>query len=334
MSLSSLGEFGLINRLHSKLKTRPGVVLGIGDDAAVLEPLRAPVVTADALVEGVHFRRDWMTARQLGRKAMAVNISDLAAMGAVPRAAFVCLAVGQGEELAWIEELYAGFEAMAQEFAFTVAGGDTVKSAGAVTMSITLVGELMDATRGPVLRSGALPGDLLYVSGALGGSAAGLHHLLYPEVEVSRETREAALQRHFDPQPRLVLMQCALAALGGQLHAALDLSDGLGGDAGHLAARSGLRVQIETASLPIAPECAAMVRAAGLDALDFALGGGEDYELLLAVDPGAPADWAAAVTAESGVPLTPIGECQHGAAEVRWLKNALPLPVRGGFRHF
>ena len=334
MSLSSLGEFGLIDRLHSKLKTRPGVVLGIGDDGAVLEPLVTPVVTVDALVEGVHFRRDWMTAGQLGRKAMAVNISDLAAMGAVPRAAFVCLAIAPDEDLGWVEELYAGFETMAREFNFTVAGGDTVKSAGPVTLGITLVGELMEAARGPVLRSGAMPGDLLYVTGTLGGAAAGLHLLSHPEIEVPPADRETVLRRHFDPAPRLGLMQMALMAWGDTLHGALDLSDGLGGDAGHLAARSGLRVEIETTLLPLGPECLVVASAAGVDAMDWALGGGEDYELLLAVDPRVDANSLATVGAAAGTPLTLIGECRNGAAEVRLLKNALPLPWRGGFRHF
>ncbi|MDQ3814945.1 MAG: thiamine-phosphate kinase, partial [Armatimonadota bacterium] len=170
MNLYELGEFGLIARIQERLAQRAGVRLGIGDDAALLNALAAPVVTCDALVEQVHFRRDWISPRELGRKAITVNVSDIAAMGGRPVAAFITLALSDQDDVEFVEELYAGFEEAAARYDLTIAGGDTVRSPSALMLSVTLIGDAPT----PMTRGGARPGDVLLVTGTLGDAAAGL----------------------------------------------------------------------------------------------------------------------------------------------------------------
>lgn len=324
MNLAQIGEFGLIEKLQSGLKTRAGTVVGIGDDCAVLGSLQTPIVTMDALVEGVHFRRDWTTPRALGRKAMAVNLSDLASSGARPVAAFVSLSVGAQDDFEWIEELYQGFEAMAQEFDFTVAGGDTTKSQGGIVISIALIGEVLNPQRGPILRSGARSGDILMVSGNLGDAAAGLAILQADTTTtgaISPATRTYLLQRHHDPTPRLEWVKWLLEFDGDAIRAGLDLSDGLIGDAAHLAKRSGVSIEIEAQQLPISTPCREAAQVLELEPLELALSGGEDYELLLAIAP-AKAGWILESARREGIRLTEIGKC--GAT----LEDKAPVVIR------
>ncbi len=319
MNLRELGEFGLIAHCASRLKQREGVVTGIGDDAAVLSSLHTPVVTCDALVEEVHFRRDWSTPFQLGRKAISVNVSDLAAKGAQPVAAFVSLAVSEtlleeDSAVAWLEALYEGMESAAAQYGCTVAGGDTVRSAREVMLSVTLIGDAGQSR--PPLREAAREGDEVLVTGTLGDSAAGLFLLQHPEVEVPGDVRELLIQRHLDPQARL---EAGLAArrqaeMGYGPNASLDLSDGLAGDAGHIARRSRVQIEIDTTALPISPACHTAARAAGeqgfeVSALQWALYGGEDYELLWCVLPGSVASISQGVSAATSIPVTRIGRC-------------------------
>lgn len=330
MNLSSVGEFGLIRRLDEKLARRGGVRVGIGDDAAVLDALNSPVVTCDALVEGVHFRLDWTTAHSLGWKAIAVNVSDIAAMGGLPVAAFISLALPSNLGVEFVEELYAGMEEAAEEYNLTIAGGDTVKSPGALMLSVTLIGD----TPSSILRSGAAPGDVLLVTGTLGDSAAGLHLLLHPQLAISSPARDFLLARHHQPAPRLREMQAALK-IENAVRAALDLSDGLAGDATHIARRSNVSIEIETAFLPISQACRSLAETANRDALDFALSGGEDYELLLCVAPEKAEEVIAAVQNATGTPATRIGRCvAQEIAPVIVLKNGERTAPPAAFTHF
>lgn len=334
MNLSDLGEFGLIEQLRQGAAVRTGVRLGIGDDAAVLEALATPIVTSDALVEGIHFRRDWMTAAQLGIKAMAANVSDLAAMGARPRAAFICLGLPPSTNPSWVTELYQGFECSAERWGFTVAGGDTVRSPAGIMLAITLVGEPLLAGRGPVLRSGARPGDLLFVTGTLGDAAAGLHLLQHPATQVLPAERAYVLDRHLEPQPRLQEMQLMLGREGAAVRAAMDLSDGIGGDARHLAQRSGVHLNIGWEALPVSRECEAVAAACLQDARQWAASGGEDFELLVAVDPQLAPDWAASFRKQNKTRLTQVGVCLKGAAGLSFYEGGIKRPGSGAFTHF
>lgn len=337
MNLSELGEFGLIGRLHQSLAQRCGVRLGIGDDAAILEALSAPVITCDALIEHIHFRLDWTTWDLLGWKAMAVNVSDIAAMGGEPIAAFVCLALPTECTVSEIESLYKGMESAAQEFNFTIAGGDTTKSSGPLMISVTLIG---NAPR-PVLRSGAQNGDVLLVTGDLGASHAALQILqqpgaLHEDFAPLLPLHLDNLNRHLKPTPRLNAMRAALQCAPEAIHAALDLSDGLAGDAGHIARASHKVLEIKTTHLPISTSCRAIAGAFNADAIDWALSGGEDYELLLCVAPG-EAEKVRAAIENSGTPCTAIGRVtvfNSHDAPVMLLHNEKREPASGGFAHF
>lgn len=322
MNVSQRGEFGLIRHLHQSLATRAGTQIGIGDDGALLSALAHPIVTTDALVENVHFRRDWSPPFELGIKSLAVNLSDLAAMGARPVAAFIALALPRDCSSEWIEEFYAGMESLAAQYEFTIAGGD-MTSAPLVFISVTLVGDLMPVALGqPITRSGARVGDTVCVTGDLGDSTAGLVLLNQPDLIVDETTRAHLLSRHHQPVPRLREIERLMRANRPMIHAGLDLSDGLAGDAAHIARASGVDIEIDVEQLPISPACRAAARAAGVSPLDWALSGGEDYELCLCVAP------------EFAGELTPVGRAVAGAGEVRVLENGRARAVGAAWTHF
>ena len=282
-----LSERALIERIAALATVRAGVAVGIGDDAAVLDDDPATVVSQDMLVEGVHFRRrvgDAAELRDLGHRALAVNLSDLAAMGAVPVAALVGVGVppeGLGAEE--VDALYGGMEALAARTGTTVAGGD-VTGAPALVLAVTAIGR-MPPGAAPVLRRGARPGHLLVVTGPLGASAAGLLILDDPPLGAGVPEAGALRAAHLRPEPRLETGR-ALAALGAA--AMLDCSDGLVLDATRIGEASGVGVVVDLDRVPVAPGVARVAAAAGLEADLLAATGGEDYELVAALPPGVP----------------------------------------------
>lgn len=323
-SLREQGEFGAIERFAAKLKLRAGVAIGIGDDCAVLSSLKVPVISCDALVEGVHFRRDWTSAFDLGRKTLTVSVSDLASTGARPVAAFLSLCAPPDLEMAWLDSFYEGLESLARQFDFSVAGGDTTRS-NQLVLNATLVGELLsEANEKPLLRSGAKVGDFVCVTGNLGASAAGLQFLL-SERKSSTSAHEEVLKRHFNPTPRVKFIRALMRTNRDALHAGMDISDGLVGDARHIAARSGVRLNLDANQLPISNATLEVALQLGLDARELALGGGEDYELLLCVAPESFEELKRAVNGE----LTKIGEVGEGAGV-----EVLNAQERGSWTHF
>jgi thiamine-monophosphate kinase len=266
------GELELIARIKQLAQgiPAPRVTRGIGDDCALIRPRAGEelAVTTDFSIEGRHFRLKWHGPECVGHRALARGLSDLAAMGARPLAAFLSLALPRkltlrhGKEPSWMERFYKGMLALAEEAGAPLAGGDLSESA-LVTADVMLIGSV---PRGKaLLRSGARPGDKLYVTGTLGAGLLGLR-ILEGRRKVSREAEEAALHRHFYPQPRLEQG----AALRGTASAAMDLSDGLSMDLMRLCAESGVAAAVDAEKLP---------RAAGAE-LAEALHGGDDYELL------------------------------------------------------
>lgn len=327
-TLRDIGEFGLIQRLLARLpKTSSRVIAGPGDDAAVTESPPAGSVlvsTTDLLVEGVDFTAAF-PAQSIGWKAIAVNLSDLAAMGATPRSVLVGFAAPASTEIAWVEALYDGIAAICREHGVDVIGGDVSGvAAGGITISVTAFGEAK-ADR-VVLRSGARAGDSLCVTGTLGDAAAGLERLLGG---IATGTEDPLARRQLEPTPRVR----AAIALGDAniVRAMIDVSDGLLADLGHLLDRSRVGARIETAKIPLSPALAAL----GAPALRHALAGGEDFELLFAV---APADesHARALCEAHGTALTTIGRCttNPGTMLVRPDGTELPPPPRGGWEHF
>ncbi|GAA4136963.1 thiamine-phosphate kinase [Actinomadura keratinilytica] len=276
-TIGDLGEFGLIARLTGGLPLGPDVALGPGDDAAVVAaPDGRVVATCDLLVEDRHFRRDWSSPYDIGRKAAAQNLADVAAMGARPTALLVGLAAPAATDAAWAQRLYAGLADECAEAGASVAGGDVV-AAPAVTLAITALGDL--GGRPPLTRSGARPGDLVAVRGRLGFSSAGLEALRRGE----REPAEL-VEAHRRPRPPYEAAEEARAAGATAL---LDVSDGLLQDLGHIADASGVRVEIDSAAVPVPAVL-------GPDGLRHALTGGEDHAFAGTFPPAAkpPSTWA------------------------------------------
>jgi thiamine-monophosphate kinase len=277
--LSELGEFGLIARLTGDLEVGPGVEVGVGDDAAILAttPGHKLVVTTDVIVEGLDFTAELSEPEDWGWKAVAVNLSDLAAMAAEARWAVLALTVPEQTPVDRLDRVYAGIAEACRTYGVSLVGGDV--SAGPVlSLAVTAVGEV----ERPVLRSGARPGDRLAVTGPLGAAAAGLALLrsedpAAPELLRRFPTLAAAHRR---PQPALA-MGVALARAGAT--AMIDVSDGLAGDARHLAESSGVGVEIHDATVPLAPGVVETAALLGLDPLALALGGGEDFVLAAAL---------------------------------------------------
>lgn len=308
-----MGEFELLARVRERLpQVGPQVWLGSGDDAAISVPDGATATSVDALVDGVHFRREWSSLPQVGAKALAVALSDLAAMGAEPGEAYVVLGVPPDLDEEGCIELLEGMVKLATETGTTLAGGDVTR-APVLTLAMTVVGHTESADD-LVRRSGAQPGDVLGVTGKLGGAAAGL--LLLEGAASARSSFQShggrnddpmrpLIARQLEPRPRLAAGR-ALAHAGAT--AMIDLSDGLGGDARHLATASGVGLRIDAAALPLAAGVAEVAAAAGRDPIELATAGGEDYELLAALPPKRLAAATAALEEMGQGGLTRIGE--------------------------
>jgi len=310
-----VGEFELLARLRERLPAAaPPVVVGVGDDAAVSVPEGATATSVDAIVDGVHFRRGDVPLALIGRKGLATALSDLAAMGAAPGEAYVLLAVPEDLDEDDCLELLDGIEEVARETGTALVGGDVTRSP-VLSLGFTVVGHAADASH-LVTRGGAEPGDALLLTGEIGGAAAGLLLQEQPGLAdgLPAPLAEALRSRLRDPTPRLAEGR-ALAA--GGAHAMIDLSDGLGADAGHVARESGVKLAIEAAALPIAAGVAEVAAAAGEDPVALAAGGGEDYELLACVPADRLVEATRAIEA-MGTSATVIGAVERGTgAEIR-----------------
>jgi thiamine-monophosphate kinase len=277
--LRHLGEFGLIARLTGGLEPGPGVEAGVGDDAAVLLPTPGHrlVVTTDVLVEGLDFTAELSEPEDWGWKAVAANLSDLAAMAAEARWLVLALTVPEATPVPTLERVYAGVGEACRTFGVSLVGGD-VSAGPALSLAVTALGE---AER-PVLRSGARPGDRLVVTGPLGAAAAGLALLRSgdPAAKELLGRFPGLAAAHRRPQPALA-MGVVLARAGAT--AMIDVSDGLAGDALHLAESSGVGLEVHEATVPLAPGVVQAAALLGLDPLALALAGGEDFVLAAAL---------------------------------------------------
>lgn len=327
-TIAGLGEFGLIARIAARLR-RPaeGVLLGIGDDTAVLDMggPRLTLATVDMQVEGRHFLRERTPPELLGRRVAAVNLSDIAAMGGTPRWALVSLALPASLPVTWVDAFYEGLDALLGAHGAAVVGGNLAGN-DRIVADLTLLG---DVERGALLtRGGARLGDLICVTGTLGRSAAGRAAL---DADPTAEDA-AAIRAHLAPEPRVREGQ-VLAAAGG-VTAMIDLSDGLAGDLAHICTRSDMGARIETALLPVAADTHRIALRLGLDPLRLALSGGEDFELLFTAPAARVERLRAAVFAATGSAVTVIGEVRP-AEEGRRLIGAPDRETPpGGWDHF
>lgn len=311
-TVGDLGEFGVIGAVVSRFPVTPDVLLGPGDDAAVVAaPDGRVVASTDLLVEGRHFRRDWSSARDVGRKAAAQNLADLVAMGARPTALLVGLGAPLDLPADWATGLADGLAEECALVGATVVGGDVVRS-DAVVVAVTALGDLEG--RDPVTRSGARPGDVVAVAGRLGWSAAGLAVL----GRGFRSPRVLA-DAHRVPAPPYAAGRAAAEA---GATAMIDVSDGLVQDAGHLAAASGVVVALETGALAVDGPVAEAAAAFNVDPLGWVLTGGEDHALLATFPPGTPLPEG----------FARVGEVREGEAAV--LVDDAPYAGAGGHDHF
>lgn len=340
--LGVMGERAFVRHLRGRVPSAAGVVVGIGDDAAAVEIGPFALVTTDSLVEGVHFHRESAPPRLLGRKALTVNLSDVAAMGGLARYATVSLCLPAETEVGWVDSLYDGLLERAAEAGVALVGGNVARSPAGVVVDVTLLG---DAGR-LLLRNGARAGDAIVVTGALGAAAEGVRLLgdgarLDDEGELahsgiwtdsSTAAVLACLRAQLDPRPPLALAR----SIGdrGLAHAGMDLSDGISSDLPEICAQSGVGAVLDLRSLPIDLRVAGLERARGGDALSLALHGGEDYQLLLAVAPG-DVEELGELARVWGVEVSAIGEFVEGDPEVRVRDAAGERPLApGGHDHF
>ena len=320
-------ELELIEALEGVFKPESGrVVRGIGDDAAVVRGGGYAVTSVDMMVDGVHFRVGQLTMDEIGHRAMAAALSDLAAMGVAPSEAYLALGIPPGTELDAVLELARGAQALGSRCGVTIAGGDVTR-ADALAVSFTVVGWASDPA-GVVGRDGARPGDLVCVTGELGEAGAGLA-VIEERVQLDRQDAAALRERYARPTPRLE-EGCSLAALGAR--AMIDLSDGLATDAGHLAHRSGVKLELQLVALPVPQGVTEVAAQLGEPVGTLAATGGEDYELCACVPPGARASVeGAAERWRSGARLTWIGRVLQGPSELVFSDAPGGL---SGYQHF
>jgi thiamine-monophosphate kinase len=337
-TVADLGEHALIERIRARAPAVPAwVAVGMGDDAAVLEPARnrAEVVTTDALVEGVHFDRAYVPPSAIGHKALAVNLSDLAAMGAEPRAALLSIVLPGAMSVADFDEMMGGWFALASQYAVALVGGNIARSPGPLVLDATAIGSVKP--RRTLTRGGARPGDGIYVSGTVGAAAAGrLARRSWAAGAESDDARDEGLAacaaRFLQPDPRVRLG--LLLGRNGVASSCVDLSDGLADAVQQVAAGSQVGAEIDGDAVPV-PDAARrwFEDREGLDPLEAAVSGGEDYELLFTVPARRQRALAAVLRLAAGLPCTRIGTI---IADRRLVvtRQGVRTPLARGFAHF
>ncbi|MBW2107605.1 MAG: thiamine-phosphate kinase [Deltaproteobacteria bacterium] len=332
-TIQDIGEAAIINRIRKKAaRDLPSfVTLGIGDDCAVIETTGDDVVlvTTDTLVEGVHFTFRIMPFEAIGWKSLAVNVSDIAAMGAVPTAAVLSLGLPKDLDATFVDAFLDGFDALAQKAGVVLAGGDTVESPHATVITVTLLGRC--AKSRIVRRSGAQPGDDSWVTGPLGNAAAGLF-LLSTRPPEDWHDYETLVNAHRRPAPRhplgRALAEEALAS------AMIDLSDGIATDLGHICRESHTGALMQASALPLSDALVRLARLEGKSPLDWALYGGEDYELLFTASPNHKAHIKALTQAETGVAAVRIGTITPGTTVRIQTETGIKPLNSTGYQHF
>ena len=350
-TVATLSERELVARIQQRLPAAPPwLLVGIGDDAAVVEPERnrVEVLTVDAIVEGIHFDRAFTPPDAIGRRALAVNLSDLAAMGAAPRLALLSMALPDSLPIADYDAIADGFAALARAHRVHVVGGNLTRSPGPLMIDVTVAGTVK--RRQALTRGGARAGDQVYVSGRLGAAAAGLAVVSRKSAVTSPVTtedstvdsrratddsltddsRDALIRAYLFPEPRVRLG--IHLARNRAASACIDLSDGLADGLQRIAEASGVGITVDADALPIEPGARAHFDAHGEDAIARALAGGDDCELLFTVRPRTRRRLKAAAD-HGGVAITCIGECTAERAVVVRRDGAL-TPLPGGFTHF
>lgn len=337
MKVVDLGEHALLARILARLpRPSSSVLIGPGDDAAVLAPVRNErlVVTTDALVDGVHFSRAYSTPADIGHKALAVNLSDLAAMGATPRWALLSLVLPGSWPVADVEELVDGMAALAGRFGVSIVGGNITRTEGPCVVDVTAGGEVRP--RQVLTRSGAKAGHDIYVSGTIGAAAAGLEMLgrgagIREQGSGIGDQGSGCVARHRRPEPRLRLGMALGRARAAT--AAMDLSDGLADALRQVATASAVGIRIDADLLPIDPGAREWWTSRGIDPVIAALKGGDDYELLFTA-PAKRGTLRSVMRHITDPPLTKIGVMTKHPGEFVMTRAGKEETIPAGFEHF
>jgi thiamine-monophosphate kinase len=306
MSLKEIGEFGFIKKISRGCLIRPDrVIKGIGDDAAAFmtDPDYLTLVTTDLLVERIHFLREAISGFDLGHKSLAVNLSDIAAMGGIAREAFVSLAIPEDCQLDYLEEIYNGIKSLAARFEVNVLGGDTTGSR--IDLIINIVVQGIVTKEELLCRDAARPGDIIFCTGFLGDSRAGLH-LILNKIAADTAALKSLLKAHRVPKPHL--REGRFLARQPGVHAAIDTSDGLSSDLGHIVEESRVGARLFADKIPVSKALQDFCSRFGFDPIDYALAGGEDYNLLCTTAPQSANQIASAFEKRFKRPLFKIGE--------------------------
>lgn len=318
--IGGLGEFGLIREWTQQLKTNESVQQGIGDDCAIIAGCPDMLLTCDASLEDIHFKRHWGTPEDIGWKAAVSALSDIAAMGGRARFVLVTVALPDDVDRAYVGALYRGLTLAVESAGAVIVGGDTTTSRSGIVLDIMVVGEVVGR---PVLRRGARPGDVVAATGVIGERGAGLNALLHdiPAPELIRA--------YLHPTPRLAEGQWLQAQVGVQ--AMMDISDGLLPDARHIATASGVGIDFDPGKLVPSAPLEAFWKAQGRDAALARLCSGEEYELLVVLDAAHAEDTCRAFAHQFALPLTVLGRCTEKTGPV--LVDG-KIPAASGFEHF
>jgi len=333
LKFREIGEFGFIDSIKGQCDIPvQGLIKGIGDDCAVLNsaPGRSLLLTADMLVEDIHFVIGTIPFYQLGRKAIAVNLSDIASMGGRPIAALISIAVPADTDLGAIQELYRGMSDICKYHHVAIGGGDTVASPDKLVISVSILGE---ANEQEVLyRSGAKSGDRIYLTGPVGDSLAGLK-ILTNEIIPPESTEGYFIDAHNNPAP-LIEIGKSIAASGAAT-AMIDVSDGLLSDLGHICEESGVGALLFSEKIPVSQELELLADHTGLNPVEFALSGGEDYQLLFTGSAGHELDIENLFKEQGFLPPYQIGEIRQepGIRMVEADGSTVELQAKG-FDHF
>ena len=323
-----MGEFDSIAEIKTKFASLLTPQMeGIGDDCATLFGKPNQLFTTDILIEGVHFLRDCTSARELGRKSLSVNLSDIAAMGGTAQASFLSVALPKSVDEEWYREFIEGYREVSLECGVPLLGGDTSRSLRDIAINVLVTGTVAAENR--KCRADGQSGDYIFVSSELGNAAGGLKLILNPDANCTPDHRERLIQAQNNPTPDMALG--ALLGTMPEVHAMMDVSDGVASDLKHILNSSELGAEIELDKIPISEELAAVCKANGWDALSLALEGGEDYCLLFT----ASTDISAEIMARTSSKIYCIGRLTDKCKDIKWIRdNEIQERNFRGFTHF
>ncbi len=333
MTLKQFGEFGFIKKISRGCLIRPQhIIKAIGDDAAAFttDPDEISLITTDLLVERIHFLRNAISGFELGYKSLAVNLSDIAAMGGTAREAFISIAIPDDCELDYLDSVYDGMKDLARSFDVNILGGDTTGSKADLIINVAVYGTV--AQEQMMCRDTARPGDVVFSTGFLGDSKAGLH-LILNKLPADSESLQCLIRAHLRPEPHL--REGRFLAQQPGIRAAIDTSDGLSSDLGHIIEQSGVGATLFADQIPISAELRSFCEQHKFDPVEFALSGGEDYTLICTVSPEAADAAARSFQGYFNRPLFRMGEIKEETGlEIVFPDSTSKAIVSTGWNHF